>query len=166
MSTTTFRKNRAPGSPSVRSCQTSEIFCEPGFTPDVPLAEHASLTFVVGPKHQLGYSKMSATQWGWWCHVPSADDEQRAALLSMPAGELAQRMLERYHGWCAPIGELIARSRVWVRTPIHDVPHLPTWHRAHAVLIGDAAHAMSPAGTIGAGSASRRNRGAATTTTR
>jgi 2-polyprenyl-6-methoxyphenol hydroxylase-like FAD-dependent oxidoreductase len=125
-------------------------FCEPGFTPEVPLEEHASLTFVVGPKHQFGYSKMSANQWGWWCHVAFAGDDQRAAFLSMPAAELAQRMLERYHGWCAPTGELIARSRVWVRTPIHDVPHLPTWHREHVVLIGDAAHAMSPAGGQGA----------------
>ena len=141
-----------PGHAKPRDTRMISIgaFCEPGFTPDVQLDEHASLTFVVGPKHQFGYSKMSATQWGWWCHVPFAGDDQRAVMLSMPAAELGQRMLERYQGWCAPTGELIAHSRVWVRTPIHDVPHVPTWHRDHVVLIGDAAHAMSPAGGQGA----------------
>jgi 2-polyprenyl-6-methoxyphenol hydroxylase-like FAD-dependent oxidoreductase len=59
-------------------------------------------------------------------------------------------MMERYRGWCTPTGELIARSRAWIRTPIYDVPHLPTWHRDRVVLVGDAAHAMSPAGGLGA----------------
>jgi 2-polyprenyl-6-methoxyphenol hydroxylase-like FAD-dependent oxidoreductase len=125
-------------------------FCDPGFTPEVSAEEHASLTFIVGPKHQFGYSKMSGTQWGWWCHIPFADDAERAEILALPPADLARRMQERYRGWCAPTAALIARSQDWIRTPIHDVPRLPSWHRDGVVLIGDAAHAMSPAGGQGA----------------
>jgi 2-polyprenyl-6-methoxyphenol hydroxylase-like FAD-dependent oxidoreductase len=125
-------------------------FCDPGFTPDVPIEEHASLTFIVGPKHQFGYSKLNATQWGWWCHVAVASDAERAEILSMPVADLARRMRARYRGWCAPTDALIARSQAWVRTAIHDVPRLPSWHRDRVLLIGDAAHAMSPAGGQGA----------------
>jgi 2-polyprenyl-6-methoxyphenol hydroxylase-like FAD-dependent oxidoreductase len=124
--------------------------CDPGYTPDVPVEEHGSLTFVVGPKHQFGYSKISPDQWGWWCHVPFESDAERAAILTMPATDLLRSMRERYRGWSAPTDELIARSQLWVRTPILDVPRLPSWHRDRVVLIGDAAHAMSPAGGLGA----------------
>jgi 2-polyprenyl-6-methoxyphenol hydroxylase-like FAD-dependent oxidoreductase len=37
-----------------------------------------------------------------------------------------------------------------MRTAIYDVPSLPTWHVGRVMLLGDAAHAMSPAGGQGA----------------
>jgi FAD-dependent urate hydroxylase len=35
-------------------------------------------------------------------------------------------------------------------SPIHSVPHLPTWHHGRMVVIGDAAHAPSPTSGQGA----------------
>jgi 2-polyprenyl-6-methoxyphenol hydroxylase-like FAD-dependent oxidoreductase len=35
-------------------------------------------------------------------------------------------------------------------TNAYDLPHLRTWHRDHALIIGDAAHAASPAAGQGA----------------
>ena len=116
----------------------------------MPIEEHASLTFIVGPKHQFGYSKIAGDQWGWWCHILFADDAERAQIMSMSVADLGRRIQERYSGWAAPTGELIGRSQLWVRTPIYDVPTLPSWRRERVVLIGDAAHAMSPAGGQGA----------------
>jgi 2-polyprenyl-6-methoxyphenol hydroxylase-like FAD-dependent oxidoreductase len=125
-------------------------FCPKGFVPRCDVEDAGRLTFMVGPRHQLGYSKMGGDQWGWWCHAYAETEAEHRALLTMRDGDLCERMLERYRGWCAPVEELIASTECCLRTAIHDVPSLPTWHKGPVLLLGDAAHAMSPAGGQGA----------------
>jgi 2-polyprenyl-6-methoxyphenol hydroxylase-like FAD-dependent oxidoreductase len=125
-------------------------FCARDVAPPADPRDGQRLTFVVGPRYQFGYSKMSDDQWGWWCHAHGATEAERRALLTMPPDDLAARMQERYRGWSDPVGRLIESTQGWLRTPIHDVPHLPTWHKGPVLLLGDAAHAMSPAGGQGA----------------
>jgi 2-polyprenyl-6-methoxyphenol hydroxylase-like FAD-dependent oxidoreductase len=105
---------------------------------------------MVGPRHQFGYSSMGGGRWAWWCHAHGATAAERRSLVVMPPEELRAWALARYHGWADPVEPLIRATEGWVRTPIFDVPSLPTWHRGRAVVIGDAAHAMSPAGGQGA----------------
>jgi 2-polyprenyl-6-methoxyphenol hydroxylase-like FAD-dependent oxidoreductase len=50
-------------------------------------------------------------------------------------------MFDAYH---QPIPELLAASQEPVVLNIYDMPSLPAWHHGRVVLIGDAAHAVSP----------------------
>jgi 2-polyprenyl-6-methoxyphenol hydroxylase-like FAD-dependent oxidoreductase len=51
---------------------------------------------------------------------------------------------ELFRGWHAPIPALLDATKTILRTDIHDLPTLASWHRGRAVLLGDAAHAMTP----------------------
>jgi 2-polyprenyl-6-methoxyphenol hydroxylase-like FAD-dependent oxidoreductase len=139
-------------------------FCGPCAPPPDP-RDADRLTFLSGPKHQFGYMKigasrpqgerehvlkMTASSWAWWCHVHAESEAEHKAWLAASDDELRARMFERYGGWAAPTEDFIRATESFLRTPIHDIPALPTWHRGRVLLVGDAAHAMSPAGGQGA----------------
>jgi 2-polyprenyl-6-methoxyphenol hydroxylase-like FAD-dependent oxidoreductase len=61
----------------------------------------------------------------------------------------------RFAGWHAPIDELLAATRpeAIIRTDIFDRPPIRCWADGRAVLLGDAAHPMTPDVGMGGGQA-------------
>jgi 2-polyprenyl-6-methoxyphenol hydroxylase-like FAD-dependent oxidoreductase len=110
------------------------------------------LNFTVGARLQFGYATVCARRprWGWWCHLPQEPELARQDLQAIPDVDLRSRVLEAFRGWHSPVEALISATSQVMRTPIYDVPTLPAWHVGRAMLLGDAAHAMSPAGGQGA----------------
>jgi len=127
-------------------------FAGPGAAlPSDPQDAH-QLNFTVGARLQFGYASLSTTQplWGWWCHLPQDPELSKSALQSIPDDELRARTLRAFRGWHPPVESFVSTTGQIMRTAIYDVPALPTWHVGRVMLIGDAAHAMSPAGGQGA----------------
>lgn len=125
-------------------------FCRSDYSPPPEIAPDAELTFMVGPKHQIGYGKFGPALWAWWCHALAESEDERAALTRAAPAAIRDLMEARYAGWSAPVADLLANTEATLATPIFDVPHLPRWHAGRVVLMADAAHAMSPAGGQGA----------------
>lgn len=85
----------------------------------------------------------------WWFANPRQPRElSRAQLAAIPWRE---RMLELFAGEDRLARDLVdASAELFAGWNTYDFPKVPTWHRDRMVIIGDAAHAMSPAAGQGA----------------
>jgi 2-polyprenyl-6-methoxyphenol hydroxylase-like FAD-dependent oxidoreductase len=103
-----------------------------------------SFTFTFGPSGFFGFSGGSAGEAMWWSNLPRPQPYGDDELGSFDPRALREEMLERYGRYCRPIPELIARTSHIIAHNIFDVRSLPRWHAGRVILIGDAAHAVSP----------------------
>ena len=85
----------------------------------------------------------------WWFANPRQPKE-------LPREELAavswrERLLELFTEADGPARDLIgATDEIFAGWSTYDFPKVPTWHRDRMIIIGDAAHATSPASGQGA----------------
>ncbi|WP_206784397.1 NAD(P)/FAD-dependent oxidoreductase [Amycolatopsis sp. MtRt-6] len=88
----------------------------------------------------------------WWFANPARKTEPTAAELSALTGENFRKdLLDLVARDRTPATEIIrATRRIYPPWPTYDFPTVPVWHRGRMVIIGDAAHATSPAAGQGA----------------
>ena len=121
-------------------------FVTPSVIVAADAADRRSLNFTVGCAGQFGYCNIGQNEekWMWWCHLPQDRELTSAELAVVSNDELRKKLLERYTGWHEPIGTFLVNTPGIIKTNIYEVPRLPAWHQDRVVLVGDAAHAMSP----------------------
>jgi 2-polyprenyl-6-methoxyphenol hydroxylase-like FAD-dependent oxidoreductase len=95
---------------------------------------------VWGPGCRFGFLAIAADETYWF-----ATEEAPPGGRDAP-GEARARLAGIFADFPHPIPDLIdtAGEGDLLRTDIHDVPPIPSWHRGRVVLLGDAAHATTP----------------------
>ncbi|WP_432828492.1 FAD-dependent monooxygenase [Dactylosporangium sp. CA-092794] len=87
----------------------------------------------------------------WFTQPPSKAEPDRDELAATPQDVLRARILAQVAGDRGPAARIIEATeeilRPWAG---YDMPSLRTWRRGRMVLVGDAAHAASPASGQGA----------------
>lgn len=88
----------------------------------------------------------------WWFANPSCKRElSKAELAATSQQRLRSNLLALFSSDRSPAVAIIEATQgplpLW---NTYDLPSVPAWHNGHMVLIGDAAHAMSPSSGQGA----------------
>lgn len=109
-----------------------------------------TMHMVYGKRAFFGYTVRSNGEVWWFANSGMAQEPTRGEIEAIPTGAWKLRLGALFADDRPFIGELIARTDEIGATPIHDMPSLPTWHRGRVVLLGDAAHAVSPSAGQGA----------------
>jgi 2-polyprenyl-6-methoxyphenol hydroxylase-like FAD-dependent oxidoreductase len=121
-----------------------------GYTPGIAAGEPGAWRMIFGRRAFFGCTVDPHGGTVWFANVPraavSAEERRRTSL-----DEWKRQLLGLVADDRGPARDLIAAGRLELAADnTHDLPHVPRWHRAPLVAIGDAAHAPSPTSGQGA----------------
>jgi len=109
---------------------------------DFALPEHLSHTCqeIWGGKNRFGFSPVGPRQVYWFAPqlAPAGAVE--------PADSQGSSLIDSYRHFPSPVPEILAATRIEdiIRTDLFDFPPIAHWLENNVVLLGDAAHAMTP----------------------
>ncbi len=107
-------------------------------------ADRGAIHFAFGPEGFFGFAPCGKTKdsaWMWWSNLPR---ENEIEIQSMDLEEWRDELLRVHQGWFEPVESIIKASPTILRGSVHDLRSLPSWGTDKALLVGDAAHVMSP----------------------
>lgn len=109
-----------------------------------------TMHMVWGKRAFFGYTVRAGGEAWWFANVGMRPEPVRKELESIAPADWKRRLLGLFEDDPPFIGAMIERTEAIGAFPIHDMPSLPRWHRGRVVLVGDAAHAVSPSAGQGA----------------
>ena len=123
-----------------------------GYTSDIkPQCEPEEITMITGSTAAFGFAVSPAGETYWFARVPDEKPlrpTEIAATTSAQWRDLLVRLLRKDH---TPAADIVAKTKQELLvTNARDLPGLDRWRTERMIVIGDAAHAASPATGQGA----------------
>jgi 2-polyprenyl-6-methoxyphenol hydroxylase-like FAD-dependent oxidoreductase len=133
----TIRRQLIPDAPLRYSGQT----CYRGIADwELPTDLAGTCCEIWGGDIRIGFSRVKPGQLYWFAPQTAPPNSPT------PDEPLAEWLAARYAGFPSPIPEMLRHtpSAEIIRTDLYDFAPLRSWSRGRVVLLGDAAHAMTP----------------------
>jgi len=112
--------------------------------PHMSQRDKQGFSYTYGPRGFFGYAGVENGDVMWWSNLPYERELSREELAGVSLDTIKQEMLAIFSDYHQPIETLIRSTQATVKHNIHDIQSLPTWQQGRVLLIGDAAHAVSP----------------------
>lgn len=99
----------------------------------------------------FGYTVAPDGQVWWFANPPARREPSREELRRLTGSDVKERLAGLLAADRTPGARIVAATTADIGlTNQYDLPNVPTWHDGSMVVIGDAAHAVSPASGQGA----------------
>jgi FAD-dependent urate hydroxylase len=123
-----------------------------GYATGVPVeGEPGVLNMIFGRRCFFCYVVAPAGEVWWFANPPQSREMSSAELAATTSDQWRARLRGLFAGEDFPALRLIdATEHIFSGWNTYDFPRVPTWHRDRMIIIGDAAHATSPAAGQGA----------------
>ena len=100
---------------------------------------------IMGKQTYFGCTVLSDNRVTWWTYIPIKEELIIKEIKTISDKEMTKKLLALHKDDYHVASDFIkASNEKYVKIPIYEIPHLPTWHKNSICLIGDAAHATSP----------------------
>ena len=133
-----------PDAPSPTYTDTVIVGADISESIEHPLDTNA-FHMIMGKQTYFGCTILSDNRVTWWTYIPFKEELIKKELRIMSDKEMTKKLLKLHKDDYHVTSDFIkASNEKYVKIPIYEIPHLPTWHKNSICLIGDAAHAISP----------------------
>jgi len=112
--------------------------------PDITKYDKERLNFTFGQKGFFGYCGARGEDVMWWSNLGRENELSKEELADLSIESIKREMLSIYGEYHAPIAALLENTGPAIKINIYDIQSLPVWHKGRVLLMGDAAHAVSP----------------------
>ncbi len=139
--------------PAFKGAVFTRLMNSGGYTSSVKRSSPPeTIHFVFGKRATFGYHVTQTGYIYWFVNWPRAEEPARGAFVALTDDERKQQMLEMFRDDQPFIREIIqVADETFPYFPSYALPEQPaSWHRGPVVLLGDAAHAISPSSGQGA----------------